>query len=99
MYAHTLVKSQQVTEEQSYVSLQRPDATLHVSRSLGMRSQQVEFNPGMTYLVIDMGGINLFCTRLLYRRQRGYQNKKKSQPILSTKSKRKPLRTEPIEMI
>ena len=58
MYVQTLVKSLQVTEEQSYDSLQRPDATLYVSRSHGKRSQHVEFTPGMTYLVIDMGGIN-----------------------------------------
>lgn len=50
VYIQTLLKSLQYTEEQ------RPDASLHIKTSPGLTSQTVELNPGMTYLVIDMGG-------------------------------------------
>ena len=51
MYVQMLLKSPQYTEQQ------RPDVCLHITRSSGLASQKVEFRAGMTYLVIDMGGI------------------------------------------
>ena len=51
MYVQMLLESPQYTEEQ------RPDVSLHITRSSGLASQQVEFKAGKTYLVIDMGGI------------------------------------------
>lgn len=56
---------QMLLESLQYTETQRPDVSLHITRSPGLTSEGVEFNPGMTYLVIDMGGGTIDIT--LYR--------------------------------